>query len=248
MKPTTPRFYLPIDYAPGPLTLPESVAHHAVRVCRMRVGDRLTLFNGNDCEAVAVLTKAEKPCLVEVEEIEAVCRESPLDVTLIQALPAMDRMDTIVQKSVELGVTRIYPVITRRSVRIDSDRAANKTRHWQRLAVAACEQSGRTRIPTVHPPGPLVTRLTSPTWPHGATRWLLAPEATRSLATETINRASPQGLCLLVGSEGGFEPGEIESIVKADFQPVRLGPRVLRTETAGPVAIAVCQTAYGDFR
>lgn len=242
-----PRFFVALDLAPAMagaiVDLPEAVAHHAVRVVRLTVGAALTVFTGSGGEYAATLTRIDKRgAAVRLEAFDPVERESPLAVTLAQALAANDAMDYAVRKAVELGVAAIQPVVTARSAAPASgERGLRRLAHWRQIAIAACEQCARNRIPEIAAPRSLTEWL-------AASReggLVLAPEAAESLPS-LPKPASP--LALLVGPEGGFEQGEIDAARMRRFVAVRLGPRVLRTETAGVAALAALQTLWGDLR
>lgn len=245
---TAPRFFCPVPLACGvSLDLPEDAARHAGRVLRLRVGDALTLFDGRGGEYGARITVAERDQVaVEIVEWRDIEVESPLPVTLIQALQAGDKMDLTLQKAVELGATRIVPVASRRSVlRLQGERAARRVAHWRAVAVSACEQCGRNRVPVVDEIIELDRWLALPSLGSGP-RLMLAPAAADSLLS-LPRPASAAGVELLIGAEGGLAPEEMAIAIAAGFQGVRLGPRVLRTETAGMAALAAIQTVWGDF-
>jgi 16S rRNA (uracil1498-N3)-methyltransferase len=242
---TAARFHIPLPLAPGERTaLPEAAAHHAARVLRLRGGDAVTLFNGQGGEYAAVITAIGKHQVeVEVGAHAAIERESPLTVTLVQALSSGERMDLTIQKAVELGVTRIVPVESERSVvRLKGERADKRRAHWRQVVISACEQCGRNRVPAVEPLLPLAVWLAGEE--STALRWLLAPGAATALRAQ----AHPdRAIELLVGPEGGFTDAEVAAAQRAGYQPVRLGPRVLRTETAAPALLAALQALWGDF-
>ena len=246
---TCPRFFCSpdqLELASGSFVdLPPGPARHAARVLRLAAGDGLTLFDGRGGEYPAVIDSVVKDRVgVRLGQRQDLERESPLDLTLIQALQGGDKMDFTLQKAVELGVGTFVPVASRRSVvRLDADRAAKRLEHWQGVAVAACEQCGRNRIPRVEAVQPLERALgqVAP----GALRLALLPGAAVSLASLPL----PAGpVVLLVGAEGGLAPEEAEAALAAGFRAVSLGPRVLRTETAGLAALAAIQALWGDFR
>lgn len=240
-----PRFYCPHKLHAGQtLDLPESAAHHALRVLRMRVGGAVTLFNGEGGEFAAIIGLIDRERVsVTVERHMALERESPLRVTLIQGVSARERMDLSIQKAVELGVHRVAPVMAERSiVRLSGERADNRVRHWQQVAIAACEQCGRNRVPVVDELLPFSTWLDNAA--REAARWMLLPDAEHPLR-ELSEPAGP--IELLVGPEGGFTEGEITAAINAGFMPIRLGPRILRTETAAPALLAGIQALWGDF-
>lgn len=222
--------------------LPEAAAHHVAQVLRMHPGELLVLFNGTGGEYEAVIESVDRRIVqVRVESFREVERESPLDVTLAQCVSKGERMDYTLQKAVELGVGRIVPLLSARSVvKLDEERWEKKLEHWRGVVVAACEQSGRTRVPHVDPLHKLEAWL--PSAPAG-TRLLLAPEGAVSLR-QLRHVTSPT---LLAGPEGGFTEGEIALAQRHDFTPLGLGPRVLRTETAGVATLAAMQALWGDL-
>ncbi len=242
-----PRFHVALDLAPvmaGEIVdLPDAVAHHAVRVVRMSVGDSLTLFTGRGGEYAATLTRVDKRgAAVRLDAFVSVERESPLAVTLVQGIAANDAMDYAVRKAVELGVAAIQPVVTVRSTALPSgERGERRLAHWRQIAVAACEQCARNRIPEVAVPQPLGDWLAA--W--RAEGLVLAPTGSESLASLPQPTSA---LALLVGPEGGLEQIEIDSARARGFVAVHLGPRVLRTETAGVAALAAVQALWGDLR
>ena len=246
---TTSRFYCPVPLAAGlRVDLPAAVARHVVNVLRLRRGDELTLFDGAGGEyACCIATAAPAEAAVDVLEWRAVEREAPLAITLVQALQAGDKMDMTVQKAVELGVGRIVPVSSRRSVlRLDGPRAARRIEHWRAVAIAACEQCGRNRLPEVDALHSLESWLGKPP-PPGALRLMLAPDAKQAL--HGIAPPAPGAVLeLLIGAEGGLAPEEMQLAALAGFVSVRLGPRILRTETAGLATMAAIQCLWGDFR
>ncbi|MDO8930873.1 MAG: 16S rRNA (uracil(1498)-N(3))-methyltransferase [Rhodocyclaceae bacterium] len=240
-----PRFYVPAGLAPGAdVDLPREAAHHALRVLRLGDGDAVVLFDGRGGEWSARLVRAGSSCRAALESFAASDRRSPLSVTLVQGLPAADKMDWIVQKGTELGVAAIQPVSARRSVvKLSGERRERRGQHWQQVAVAACEQCGLNRVPMVAPLLDLPQYLGMPA-AENETRFLLAPGAERSLR-EMERPAGP--VSLLIGPEGGLEEGEVRAAVAAGFKPLSLGPRVLRTETAGMAALAAMMAIWGDF-
>lgn len=240
-----PRFYCREALSPGAhIELPEPVARHAVRVLRLPPGAPMVLFDGRGGEYPAHIERIEKDkVFAELAAWREVERESPLAVTLVQALQAGDKMDFTIQKAVELGVRDIVPVESRRSVlKLAGDRAAKRVAHWQGVAASACEQCGRNQVPLVAPLERLDQWLARPA--DGVLRLMLAPDAEETLAG--IVPASQ--VQLLIGAEGGLDPQEVIAARQSGFRAVRLGPRVLRTETAGLAALAALQVLWGDFR
>lgn len=240
-----PRFFCPFPLAPGAtVELPEAVAHHALTVLKLGAGETVILFDGHGGEWLAVLQPAGKHPLARLVEHRNPVNESPLHVTLAQALPAADKMDWVVQKAVELGVVSIQPVAARRSVvKLSGPRAERRLAHWQGVAVAACEQCGRTRVPEVRPLLDLPHYLGLAAG-EKTLRLTCVPGATVSLQQLP---APATAVHLLIGPEGGFEEDELLAARAAGFQAIHLGPRVLRTETAGLAALAAMQSLWGDM-
>jgi 16S rRNA (uracil1498-N3)-methyltransferase len=241
----TPRFFVPPPLADGlELALPANAAHHAAQVLRLKRGDAVTLFDGEGGEFGAeILGSTARSVEVRVVERRALERESPLHVTLAQTLVASERMDYVIQKAVELGAERIVPVASARCVtRLEGTRANRRVEHWRQIAIAACEQCGRNRVPIVDAPRDLSRWLREPS--DARSRLLLSP-AGAPLAELT----APVGAIeLLVGPEGGFAPEEEAAALDAGFSAVRVGPRILRTETAGPAMLAALNALWGDWR
>jgi len=239
------RFYCPIPLQSGrTITLPPEAAHHALRVLRLRSGDELILFDGLGGEYPGRVVEAARTLRVALGERHDIERESPLPLTLVQALPAGDKMDWVVQKAVELGAATIQPVQAKRSVvRLAGERADKRVARWQQVAISACEQSGRNRLPEIGAIVDLPHYLAMPR-AENETLLLLSPQQGVRLAA--LPRPSA-GVTLLVGPEGGFDEGEEGAAHSVGFRPVSLGPRVLRTETAGLAAMAAILALWGDF-
>ena len=240
-----PRLYQPGHYQTGDtLSLDEDALRHAVQVLRLRSGDAVRLFNGLGGEFAAVLAEVgRRKASVTVGEFAQVEVESPLAITLWQGISRGERMDYTIQKAVELGVHIIQPVFTQRSVDLKDDRAEKRQHHWQRVAISACEQCGRNRIPDIRPPQSLLSLLDVHAEQSDALRLFLDSHAATPLP-DTL--ATPK-VILLAGPEGGFTEDERHAIAVAGFQATLLGPRVLRTETAAVAALAVIQARWGDF-
>ncbi|MFM7395986.1 MAG: 16S rRNA (uracil(1498)-N(3))-methyltransferase [Gammaproteobacteria bacterium] len=228
------------------VTLSRQAAQHVTKVLRLRDGASLIVFDGRGGEYPATLHLAGREVHVEVGNHRALERESPVRLTLLQALARGERMDFVVQKATELGVHRIIPVAAARSVvQLDADRGDKRTLHWQAVAAAACEQSGRNTLPLIDPPVSFESALNAvSSIDH---RLVLLPESSASLPEVLTGPARPLEVALLVGPEGGFEETEVERALELGFRAVRLGPRVLRTETAGLAALAALQCLAGDF-
>jgi 16S rRNA (uracil1498-N3)-methyltransferase len=242
-----PRFYCPPPLPAGSaFELSREAAHHAYRVLRLRVNDPVQVFDGAGhaldgkiCEISGkrVLLHELQTCMDDVE--------SPLRITLAQAMCGSEKMDWVVQKATELGVAAIQPVQTQRSVaRLFSDRAEKRATHWRSVAISACEQCGRNVLPQICTPkdlGAWLTEVRNIT----AAKFVLQPEGSISLH----KLAPPQGnAILLIGPEGGFSEDENKMAHLAGFTPIRMGKRILRTETAAIAGITALQTLWGDFK
>ncbi|MDG4552062.1 MAG: 16S rRNA (uracil(1498)-N(3))-methyltransferase [Candidatus Contendobacter sp.] len=240
-----PRLYLPTPLTVGAtVALDESAFNHAVKVLRLKPGAALILFDGAGSAFGATLVGAGKrDAWARVNEVLSGAAESPLRVVLAQGVARGDKMDYILQKAVELGVAAIQPLFTERGgVALAGERWARKVRHWRGIVVGACEQCGRDRLPEVREPLPLAEWLGQLREP--GLLLLLDPLAERSL--RGLER-SGGAVTLLIGAEGGLSPAEIAQSRAAGFVGVRLGPRVLRTETAGVAALAAVQALWGDW-
>jgi len=241
-----PRLYVGERLRPGAdLDLPDEAAHHAARVLRLAAGDALTLFDGCGGEYEArIIATTRGRVIVAVGAHHARERESPLKVMLVQGLAGSDKMDFIIQKAVELGVGAIQPVLTARSiVRLAADRGRAKLTHWRRVAIAACEQCGRNRVPEVKGAVPLRDYCAVPE--AVAKRLLLSPRGEARLADIAVPSGS--AIVLAAGPEAGFGPDDEILLLGAGFVPVRLGPRILRTETAPLAALAALNALRGDY-
>ena len=240
-----PRFYCPCDLISGQqLALPEMAAHHASRVLRLQAGDVVTLFNGAGGQFPASIRAIDRrEVIVLIGEWQAIECESPLTIILAQALSTGEKMDFTLQKAVELGATEIQPLASSRSVvRLSGERAQKRVEHWQNIVVAACEQCGRNRVPVVRQIKPFLTWLSEKQGP--GLRLMMSPTAAISLR----NLPRPDGpITLLAGPEGGFTDAEIVAAQACGFTSVRLGARVLRTETAALAGLSAIQTLWGDF-
>lgn len=242
------RIYFPGEISiHGECALGREQAHHVARVLRLTAGDPVTLFDGRGVEYSAIIARVAKSGVtLTVGEPQQVNRESPLAITLAQAMSSGERMDYTVQKAVELGVAYIRPLASERSVvRLDAERAQKRVAHWQAVVIAACEQCGRNSVPQVLPVMGFTGWLADATQQERtAWRFLLSPSATVTLH----ELARPSGVVtLLAGPEGGLSPQEQRAALAAGFTAVRLGPRVLRTETAALAALAAMQALWGDF-
>ncbi len=235
--------------------LDDNASNHVIRALRLRTGAHLTLFNGQGGEYLGTLIKAERhSAVVLINEFKQIETESPLDITLVQGISRGERMDYTLQKAVELGVSRIIPLITGRcGVSLSGQRLEKRLQHWRGVMIHACEQSGRNQIPTI------TTAISLHDWilqcqaewstterqPDHATRIILDPDSNKTLT----DLPAPNGpLTLVIGPEGGLNETENRQMEKIGFLRIRLGPRILRTETAGIATLAALQVLWGDFR
>lgn len=228
----------------GTVRLDHDTAHYVGRVLRCRPGDAVTLFNGDGREYPSRIERIDRSG-VHVEVGNAVARdvESPLTVRLIQCISRGERMDTVVQKATELGVRRISPVESERSVvRLDAARADKRLAHWRRIGISACEQCGRNVPPVIDPPGTLAAALAGD---DDAVKLMPEPGADALLAAASVPRA---GIAFLIGPEGGLTAAERRQAERAGFAAVSLGPRTLRTETAAITALTLAQVLWGDLK
>lgn len=237
------RFFVDAELIAGAaIALPDDVTHHAAQVLRLRDGAPIVLFNGRGGEFHGVLE--ERGRRAQLQRHVAIEREAPVELALVQSWIANDKLDRVVEKAVELGAARIGLISARRSVvRLDASRLARRIERLRDIAVAACCQCGRNRIPAVEAFDDAGAALAAVR--PGATGLLLQPDAASSLAD--VARSGRGPFVVAIGPEGGFEPGEIAAAERAGYRAVRLGARILRTETAGLAALAALQTAAGDF-
>ena len=242
----TPRLYVETELGPqAALELPENAAHHAARVLRLREGDLVLLFDGRGGEYEAILSMPGRGrVLAAIGPRRDVERESPLAVTLVQAVSSGEKMDFTIQKAIELGVAAIQPVLTAKSVvRLSAEREAKKLAHWKRVAIAACEQCGRNRVPEVRNAMPVDSYCSAPD--EASLRLLLAPDGKTGL--RELQQRIDRSVVIAAGPEAGFSDEEERWFERAGFVPVRLGRRVLRTETAALAALAALNALAGDF-
>jgi len=227
------------------VTLPESAAAHLVRVLRLGVGDACVLFNGDGHDYAARITLSTKRELrVAVESATPVSRESALQLVLLQGVARGEKMDLILQKATELGATAFHPLWSQRSeVKLDEARTEKRLAHWRSVVSSACEQSGRAFVPDVAAPVSLAAALSA--LPAGGLRLILDPEGELSFGTLAIDGTHP--VYLAIGPEGGWSDLDRTELRAAGFGGLKLGPRILRTETAGLAAIAALQARFGDL-
>jgi 16S rRNA (uracil1498-N3)-methyltransferase len=244
----SPRFYVPQPLSPGQvLKLPASVARH-IQVLRLRPGAAITLFNGAGGEVAAQLQTSAGGAATQAQVLThtPVERELAFPFLLAQAVVSHDKMDWLLEKMTELGAAGFFPVLTARSViKLQPERAEKRLAHWQGVVAAACEQCGRNTLPQLHAAQALAPWLASAS--ASAQRLLATPNATQSLTgwARQVGMPTTQPVILLVGPEGGWEAHEETLALQAGFQPVHLGSRVLRTETAGLAALSLLQGAWG---
>jgi len=239
------RVFIDSDLAAGQrLTVEGSAGNHIVRVLRARVGDELTLFNGRGGEYGASIDEIRRDTVqVSVREHRNQERESTFELTLAQGISRGERMDWVVQKATELGVTRIAPLFTERSmVHLDGKQALKKMQHWRGIAVSACEQCGRNLVPEIAAPIALHGLLEKPVG--RGISLLLSPTSEQRVADIA---GSPEGATVLIGPEGGLAQVEQDAALRSGFTAVRMGPRVLRTETAAVCALTLLQQKFGDL-
>ncbi|UVJ43758.1 16S rRNA (uracil(1498)-N(3))-methyltransferase [Pseudomonas sp. LS1212] len=235
------RFFIDAHLSLGEQELPEAQAHYIGRVLRMAEGDAVQLFDGSGQEYRGQLLEVgKKRVRVQLSEQFAGQVESPLHIHLGQGLSRGERMDWAIQKATELGVNEITPIVSERcEVRLKDERADKRLAHWRQIAISACEQCGRSKVPVIH--APLIL-----------SDWLKQSDAELKLvlhpvAEPLVSHAKPASLAFLIGPEGGLTDNEVDQAKAAGFHAARLGPRVLRTETAPVVALAVAQQLWGDF-
>lgn len=240
------RIYQPATLQPQSIIrLDDKASHHLARVLRAKKGDALILFNGQGGEYSAVITLIDKKGVeVEIQSFTAREVESPLTIHLAQGIARGEKMDFIVQKAVELGVSVISPLVTERcNVRLVQEREEKRLQHWRSVIVSACEQSGRNYLPTLTAPLSLKDWLITA---KADFRFVLSPHVSQSLPAVSI--PSDATVILLIGPEGGLSEAEVELAISHGFLPLQIGPRILRTETATIAAISILQSCYGDLR
>ncbi len=243
---------IPSNNLPASIDLPKRAAHHLFTVLRAQAGISIELFNGNGYNYLAQVSGNGKKAQATVLSASKNLSESPLHTVLVQSISRGDRMDTSIQKCVELGVSEIQPVYTRHSIPLlKGERANRKTEHWQAIAISAAEQSHRSVVPKVHKAIALTDWLET-AWKsvqqQNTLGWVLNPSANQKLTIANLSQPqNSQRHVLLVGPETGLEPDEIAAAEQAGFTGIRFGPRILRTETAGPAVLAALQSIAGDL-
>ena len=238
------RVFVEAALEPGvELELPEASSTHLLRVLRLAAGDPLVLFNGDGHDYAAHLVMpGKRSALVRVDARLPAATESPLRITLAQALARGDKMDWVLQKATELGVHALAPVVTERTeVKLDAERGSRRMSHWQGVIASACEQSGRARLPHLAEPRRLDAFAAE------ATGLTLALDPEGEFTLNDLPPPDAAGIVLVIGPEGGLSPRDLATLRAAGFRGLRLGPRVLRTETAGLAALAALQGRFGDL-
>lgn len=242
----TIRHYIDAPLATGTqVALPESAVAHLVRVLRLGVGDRFALFNGDGCDyAARLVSVGKRSAEAELTGRMEISTESPLRITLVQGIARGEKMDLILQKATELGVACIAPVVTERTeVKLDGERAGKKIQHWRAVLASACEQSGRARLPQILEPQSLASFAAIDA---SNRRFVLDPDAGQRLTGMGLGK--DESVSLLIGPEGGLSERDLSAVRAARYEGLKLGPRILRTETAGLAAIAALNALYGDWR
>ena len=240
------RAFVDLPLAAGArIALPDAAAAHLTRVLRLREGDACVLFNGDGRDyAARIVSTGKRETLAEVGDARAVDNESPLRIALLQGIARGEKMDLILQKATELGVARIVPVEAERTeVRLDAARREKRLAHWRSVVASACEQCGRACLPGVAAPIAVADAGTHAA--DAALRLTLDPGGGHSMASLAIDAGD--SIAIAIGPEGGWSPRDRETLRGAGFDGLRLGPRILRTETAGLAAIAALQARFGDL-
>ena len=235
------RLYTPQQLEAGSvIELDTIAAHHLGKVLRASAGDPVTLFNGEGLDWVCSVDRIEKKSLwISVLKAQDAIAEAPIETHLGLCLSKGDRFDWAIQKATELGISEITPLFSERvDIKIPADRQEKRLAHWRQIIISACEQCGRARVPTIHPPKHLAAWVASA---ESALKWVLDHQTSTAWP-----EAAPNSIDLLIGPEGGLTEQEIALAATAGFQGLRLGPRVLRTETAPTVALGIIGSRWGD--
>ena len=240
-------------YHSKPININETIvmdkfaAHHALKVMRLKNNDQLILFNGDGLDYTGNVIGIDKRQVeVSIKSKKNIENESNIRVILLQALTSNEKMDMIIQKTTELGITEIQPILCERSiVKIKNEKIEKKLSHWRQVSIAACEQCGRAKIPTIHKPESLTKYLEKLTESDKDNKIILSPEATKSLNNFIPNMK--QDIKVLIGPEGDFTKQELDFSIQKGFSPIKIGPRILRTETAPMCILSILQYKYGDI-
>ena len=229
------------------IVMDDFAAHHALKVMRLKITDQLILFNGDGSDFTGQVIRISKRRVeVSIKSKKTVKNESNLKVILLQALTSSDKMDLIIQKTTELGISEIQPIICERSiVKIKNEKIEKKLLHWRQVAIAACEQCGRAKIPTIHKPENIIKYLEKIAESNKDIKIILSPEVTKSLNNFIPNKK--QCIKVLIGPEGDFTKKELDFSIQKGFSPIKIGPRILRTETAPLCILSILQYKCGDI-
>jgi len=229
------------------IVMDEFASHHALKVMRLKKNDQLILFNGDGSDFTGqVVSINKRQVQVRIKSKKDIESESNIRVILLQALTTNEKMDLIIQKTTELGITEIQPIVCERSiVKIKNEKIEKKLLHWRQVSIAACEQCGRAEIPTIHKPVNIIKYLEKETESDKGTKIILSPEATKSLNNIILNMK--QDIKVLIGPEGDFTREELNYSTQKGFLPIKIGPRILRTETTPICILSILQYKYGDI-
>ena len=242
---TTTRLYTDqILHCSETLKLENKTSHHLIKVLRTKIGSQLIIFNGDGFDYAATLTdiKSKNIALLSIAEKTKIDNESPLNLTLLQGISRGNRMETTIQKSVELGINEIIPIVcTRSNYTIRPERIQKKIEHWKQIITSACEQSGRSKIPRL---SDIMAFSDAIKLYDDKLKIVLSTDADQSIRSL---QSSNKNVCVCIGPEGGLTPEEVSQAKNNSYQDIKFGPRILRTETAGPAVISALQTIRGDF-
>ena len=229
------------------IVMDDFATHHALKVIRLKNNDQLILFNGDGSDYTGqVINISKRQIEVSIKSKKNIRSESNLRVIILQALTSSEKMDLIIQKTTELGISEIQPIVCERSiVKIKKEKIEKKLSHWRQVAIAACEQCGRAKIPKIHEPENIIKYLQRIIESNKDTKIILSPEAPESLDNITPN--IKQDIKVLIGPEGDFTKQELDFSIQKGFSPIKIGPRILRTETAPMCILSILQYKYGDI-
>jgi len=229
------------------IVMDDFAAHHALKVMRLKNNDKLILFNGDGTDYTGqVISIIKRQVQVSIKSKKNIGSESNIRVILLQALTSNEKMDLIIQKTTELGISEIQPIVCERSiVKIKNEKIEKKLLHWRQVSIAACEQCGRAEIPTIHKPINIIKYLEKLAEYDKGTKIILSPKASKSLENTIPN--IKQDIKVLIGPEGDFTKQELDYSIQKGFLPIKIGPRILRTETASICILSILQYKYGDI-
>ena len=229
------------------IVMDDFAAHHALKVMRLKNNDQLILFNGDGSDITGqVINISKRQVKVSIKSKKNIRSESNLRVILLQALTSSEKMDLIIQKTTELGISEIQPIVCERSiVKIKKEKIEKKLSHWRQVTIAACEQCGRAKVPKIHEPENIIKYLERTIESDKDTKIILSPEASKSL--DNIAPNIKQDIKVLIGPEGDFTKQELDYSIQKGFSPIKIGPRILRTETAPICILSILQYKYGDI-